>query len=620
MTRKSRDFLTQLDEHILVADGAIGTYLYDKGIPFEACYDELNLDRPHLVRSIHEAYLDAGVHLIETNTFGANRTKLQMFGLEDRTRDINFSGACLAVEAAGEGIFVAGSVGPLAEPRLEETRLPEAQKREIFREQIVALAEGGVDLIILETFTRLDDLLLALQVSRESCDLPVCCQMAFQERGGTAAGISPTRAVRQLELAGADVIGANCGSGPRRILEVITQIGNQTKFRLSAFPNAGFPSYVEGRYMYLTTPEYLAESAAKMVAAGANLIGGCCGTSPDDIRKVVERLEGEKPSPRSTSQPAQPRTEPTPPPPTHEEDFLDKFERGEKIIVNEIDPPPHMDTDQVLSSCQKMKEIGCDAITVGDNPLAITRLGGIAMSHIIQRDIGIPTITHLACRDRNLIGTQSSLMGAWALGIRHILAITGDPARVGDQPGATSVFDLNSLRLISMIHDLNEGYSITGKSIRKATGFRISCALNPNGRRYEPQVRRLSKKVERGAQYALSQPVYDVERIKECWKACQPMGIPVFLGILPLVSERNAEFLHNEVPGIEVPSEIRRRMKGLSGESGRAEGLAIARETIDAVFDIVPAFYLITPFGRISLATELITHIQTRSVSTGPKP
>ena len=602
------NFLDRLQNEVLVGDGAIGTMLYTKGVGLEANFEHLNLVRPELVLELHGEYIAAGAQVIETNTFGANYTKLAAIGLDKKVRDINLHGARLARRAAeGHDLFVAGSVGPLARIKGEERELSPAEAADIFREQCRALAEGGVDLFILETFSDLDQLKIALEAAGET-GLPAIACMAFMEGGRTAGGVGAEKVALELAGAKASVIGANCGAGPLEILRNIKRMAGTTDLPLAAYPNSGFPEYVDGRYIYRTTPEYFAAMALEMVAAGANLIGGCCGTTPEHIRCLAEKLRGLSPVFRAARARVESVAEQPAPAATIEGFLADWGKR--KIVTVELDPPRGLDCARVLTGSRALKDAGADAINLAENPLARVRMGNIALGSRIQREIGIEVIVHITCRDRNLLGLQSELLGASLLGIRSILAVTGDPARLGDQAGASSVFDLNSFGLIKLLSDLNSGVNGQGNPIGGSTGFTIGCAFNPNTPKMEAQVARLAKKAACGARFAQTQPLYDVARLDEMLELTSHLALPILPGILPLVSERNCEYLHNEVPGIVIPAEVRERMRGKDKEAGVREGLAIAREFIAQVRDRVGGFYLIPPFGKYEIAAELVAFIK----------
>jgi methionine synthase I (cobalamin-dependent)/5,10-methylenetetrahydrofolate reductase len=618
------DLLKALDERVVVGDGAMGTQIYAKGVTIGRCFDELNLTHPHLVRIIHREYAEAGAQFLETNTFTANRLRLRKFDLDKKVREINVAGAALAREVAGADRFVGGSVGPLTGVTREEDAPSAEEKYEVFAEQVAALAEGGADALILETFTDLDELLLALKAARDRTKLPVICQMAFVENLRTPLGVTADRALEVLEKAGADVIGANC-TVPHRTTRVIERLGGRTKARLSAFPNAGLPEYVDGRYHYLTTPEYLADQARQLVNAGATLVGGCCGTGPEHIRAVAAKVAGLRPVPRrarTAETVKKVAAEPVAAGAVIEgrrkgKTFADRLGK-EPLIVVELDPPRGLDYEKVLRGARKLRKAGVDAITVGDNPLAVMRMGNIGMAHLLERE-GIQTIVHLSCRDKNLIALQSTLLEACALGITSILAITGDPAKVGDQPQASSVYDLNSFELIRLIRNLNEGTSYSGAPIGGKSRFLVGCAFNPNVRDLDAQVRRLKKKIDAGAQFAMTQPLYDGEKIPLMYERIKA-GVgefPVFFGVLPMVSASNAEFLAHEVPGIAIPEPLVERMKGAPEEGQREVGRKISRELIDRAASLAPGFYIIPPFGNIKPTVELVGHI--RKIAAKPK-
>ena len=604
-------FLERLRSEVLIGDGAIGTMLYAKGVSLEANFEHLNLVRPDLVLELHGEYLAAGSQVIETNTFGANFVKLAAIGLGGKVAEINRQGALIARSAAtGHDAFVAGSIGPLGRGKGELTPF---QAEECFRIQAEALAEGGVDFLILETFSELEELEWAVRAAKRT-GLPVLSSLAFGEGSRLSGGIGAEDAALRLVAAGVDLIGANCGAGPLELLVTLKRIAAVTELPLAAYPNSGFPEYVDGRYIYRTTPDYFAGMALEMVAAGASLVGGCCGTTPEHVREVAKRLRGLRPVPRRAA-PASGSTRAGASLPSLGAGFLAGW--GErKVITVELDPPKGLDCSKILAGSRALKEAGADAINLAENPLARVRMGNIALASLIRREVGIEVIAHVTCRDRNLIGLQSDLMGASLLGVTSILAVTGDPASLGDEAGASSVFDLNSFTLIKLLSDMNRGVNALGSPIGAGTGFTIGAAFNPNGQRMEVQVARLEKKVANGARFAQTQPIYDLNRLEQMLELTNGLGIPILPGVLPLVSGRNAEFLHNEVPGIVIPDEIRQRMAGKGGDEGVREGLAIAREFIEAAFDRVGGFYLIPPFGKYEIALELVKFIKGRGVKS----
>jgi methionine synthase I (cobalamin-dependent)/5,10-methylenetetrahydrofolate reductase len=602
------NILETVQNEIVIADGAIGTMLYSKGVSLEANFEHLNLVRPELVLDLHSEYIAAGAVMIETNTFGANHTKLKAIGLEKKVREINRQGAVLARRASvGKNVFVAGSVGPLIRVKGEEEELTATEMADIYREQILALAEGGVDLLILETFSDIDKIKAALTATKET-GLPVIACMAFMEKGYTARGMEVERVAAELAAAGAHIIGANCGSGTLEMSQNISRMASVTDRPLAAFPNSGFPEYVNGRYIYRTTAEYFADMALETARSGANIIGGCCGTTPEHIRLLSRKIKGLRPAPRPgrVEPPAVRKVRETAVEPA---DFLSCWGRR-KVVTVELDPPKGLDYSKILTGCRTLKEAGTNAINLAENPLARVRVGNIALASIIQHEVGIEVIVHITCRDRNLIGMQSDLMGASLLGIHSILAVTGDPASIGEQATATSVFDLNSFSLIKLLRDLNSGMNGLGSPIDRGAGFTIGAAFNPNTSRIDVQVARLEKKIAAGAQFVQTQPVYDLDILDDMLKRTRHLDVPILPGILPLVSERNTEFLHNEVPGIVIPEAIRARMRGKDKETGTREGLAIAMEFIAAVEERVGGFYIMPPFGRYHVAAELVRFIR----------
>lgn len=601
-------FLERVAHEVLIGDGAIGTMLYAKGVALDANFEHLNLVRPQLVLDLHAEYLAAGAQVIETNTFGANYAKLSAIGIGGKVAEINRQGAILARRAAKRSdIFVAGSMGPMGRGKQE---MSDDQVRDSFRLQAAALAEGGVDLLILETFSELDELETALSAARET-GLPVVANLAFGEGSRLAGGIEAEDAALRLAAAGASLVGANCGAGPLELLATLKRMAAVTDLPLAAYPNSGFPEYVDGRYIYRTTPDYFAARAEEMVAAGAVLVGGCCGTTPEHIRVTAQRLKGARPAARVavgavSRPPVAEKAKAT------ASGFLDRWGK-EMVVTVELDPPKGLDCGRILAGSRALKEAGADAINLAENPLARVRMGNLALASLIRREVGIEVIAHITCRDRNLIGLQSDLMGASLLGVSSILAVTGDPASLGEEAGASSVFDLNSFTLIKLLSDLNRGVNALGNPIGAGTGFTIGAAFNPNTQKMEVQVARLAKKVENGACFAQTQPIYDLERFEQMMEQTAHLGIPILPGVLPLVSGRNAEFLHNEVPGITIPDSIRERMAGKVGEEGVREGLAIAREFIEATLGKVGGFYLIPPFGKYEIAVELVKFIKSRS-------
>ncbi|MGH7163396.1 MAG: bifunctional homocysteine S-methyltransferase/methylenetetrahydrofolate reductase [Planctomycetota bacterium] len=591
-------FLDALADRPLVGDGAMGTYLYSQGVPLDRSFEALNLDRPSLIADVHRRYIEAGARLIETNTFGGNADRLSRHGLETRAAEINRAGVKLAKEAVkGRDVFVAGSIGPLSKPASSPEALKPEERKAIFLEQALALADGGADLLLLETFTSLEDLRIAYAAAREACDLPVVAQMAFLERTGSFAGDEPIASLTEVWRMGADVVGLNCGRGPRLVLEILRDFAPRTGKPLSAFFNAGSPDLVDGRYMYLERPPYLGEVAERLVDLGVNLVGGCCGTTPEVIAAVAARL-GEKKLRRRAEVPL-------PPPPRVEVGADPVFPPGflerpalEPSIVVELDSPRGLDFESVLEGARLMRDVGVDLVSVAENPLASPRMGNVAMAVLMKRHAGVEPLVHFTCRDRNLIGLQSDIMGAAALGLGHLLCITGDPVSVVGELGTKGVYEVTSLGLLQLVRNLNRGVNAAGASIKRSTRFRVGVAFNSNARHLPVQLERLRKKIELGAHFCLTQPCWDVARIEEILVAARALPIPLYLGVLPFASERNAEFLHNEVPGMSVPEEVRRRMKGLSGKEGRRMGVRICEELLEVVARHTSRVYVITPFNH----------------------
>ncbi|MDB6125505.1 MAG: homocysteine methyltransferase [Pedosphaera sp.] len=602
-------FLDQLRQGLLLGDGAIGTLLYQRGQSLNACYDALNLQHPAIIQQVHQDYLDAGARVIETNTFGANRLKLEKFGLAEQARDINQRGAELAVQLAHpRGAFVAGSVGPLG---ADLSGVPDKLKENYYREQFEALLAGGVDALFLETFNRVSELVFAVRIAKSVGTTPIIASLSFSDDGHTADGFRITEAFTRLKTAGADVTGLNCHFGPTIAEKLLQELPVSSGDLISVYPNAGRPHFYEGRYIYHPTPLYFADFAPRLVAQGARLIGGCCGTTPETIAAMARVLPGLKPItaksaipvireiPRPVVSPIQPRAK-----------TLLEISREQTLIVTELDPPKSLSLDKLIEGAKALKEAGTDFVTLADNSLAILRVSNMAAGFLVKERTGAEPLIHISCRDKNLIGLQSELMGLHALGIDHVLALTGDPAKVGDHQEATSVYDVNSIGLIRTIKRLNEGVAANGRDLKSKTRFIIGCAFNPNARNLDSQVRKLEDKLKAGAEYVMTQPIFDAAQAKTIYEKTKHLGVPMLVGVMPLLNARNAEFLHNEVPGIVIPEVIRERLRGKEGAEGNTEGLAIARDLCDAVLDYFPGIYLITPLMRYDLTVELSRHVR----------
>jgi len=608
---------------VVVFDGAMGTMLYARGVFINQCYDELNLRAPDLVRGIHDEYVRAGAQVLETNTFGANRVKLAQFGLADETRAINAAAARLARDAAGERVLVAGAVGPLG-VRLEPfgaTGRDEA--RAIFAEQIAALRDGGVDLIVAETFSDLDELCQAVLAAREvDPAMPVIAQAAIGADGLTSYGATPEDIVAALEGAGADVIGLNCSVGPQTILEAIERMAPHTTRKLSAQPNAGMPRDVSGRTMYMASPEYMATYARHLVSAGARVVGGCCGTTPEHIREMAD---GVRPlAPRTATVPAaRVQVDGTAASVTHaagvapvpfasRSRLASRLAAREFITSVELVPPRGVDAGKLLRDAAMLRDAGVDAINVPDGPRAQSRMAAVLASVLIEQQAQIETVTHYCCRDRNLLGMLSDLLGASGVGLHNVLLITGDPPKMGPYPTATAVFDIDSIGLTNLVSQLNHGLDPAGNAIGKPTGFVIGVGVNPAAIDPAQEFRRFEWKVEAGAEFAITQPVFDADQLERFMRDTAPLGVPVIAGIWPLVSARNAEFLANEVPGVTVPPTVIERMRrasAVSKDHALHEGIAIAREMLERVRPLVQGVQVSAPFGRAELALEVIRDV-----------
>jgi len=603
------DLVSRLQKGPVLCDGAMGTLLLSKGIFIDKCYDELNLSQPDLIKGIHVEYLQAGAEVIETNTFGANSFRLSKHGCVDKLAEINRRGARLAREAAKSfGALVAGAVGPLGiriEP-LGKIALSEA--REAFREQIASLNEEGVDLIVLETFGYLEELHQAILAVREvNPELPVVAQVTIDEDGNCLDGSSPEHYGQQLEAWGADVVGINCSVGPAALLDALERVRAVTSVPLSAQPNAGMPRAVDGRTIFLSSPEYMASYAERFVVAGVSLIGGCCGTTPRHIHEMKGRLKRHHaPAPKPHLK-AEPPARPVEPPPIAERSQLGrKLANGEFIVMVEVVPPKGIDAAKEIEGTRYLKSVGVDAINIPDSPRASARLSNQALCLMVAQQVGIEPVLHYTCRDRNVLGIQSDLLGASALGIRNLICITGDPPKMGDYPDATAVFDVDAIGLVNIVHNLNHGLDIGSNPIGNGTKFVIGVGANPGVPNIDEEMRRFEYKVQAGAEYAVTQPVFDLRLLEDFLRRIEHCRIPVIAGIWPLVSARNAEFMKNELR-VSVPDEIITRMsRATTGEAGRAEGIAIAREMLASVRDMVQGAQISAPQGRYSSAMDVL--------------
>jgi homocysteine S-methyltransferase len=618
------DFREALDSgRVILLDGAMGTEIYRRGVFINRCFDDLSRTDPNLVREVHTEYRRAGAQVLETNTFGANRFRLQGYGLESQVGEVNAAAAGIAREVAGDELFVAGSVGPIG-VRLEPygaTARDEA--REAFREQAAALAEAGVDLFLLETFSDLEEIRQAIEGCRAAADLPVVAQVTIQPNGETTYGDQPEHIAEAVGAMGVDAIGLNCSVGPAIILAAIQKMARVTNLPLSAVPNAGLPQEVHGRKIYLADPEYMAGYARQLVQAGVRIVGGCCGTTPAHIREMATQIRvvaqraprvrvgltdgGE--SPVSLAVRGEEAAEPAPI--AERSAWGRKLAAAEMATSVEILPPRGTDASGMLESCRWLKGAGVDAVNVPDGARAMMRMGVIAASALIEREIGIETVVHYCCRDRNLLGMMSDLIGAQALGLRNMLLITGDPPKMGPYPDATAVFDIDSVGLTNLVSHLNHGLDLGGNALGSSTSFVVGVGVNPGAVDLDEEIEHWYWKVEAGAEFGVTQPVFDVETLVAFLERIEKAGtrIPIVAGIWPLVSLRNAEFLNNEVPGIEVPDRYMDRM-ARAQDTGKEHARAIAREMLSEVADLVEGVQVSAPFGKVPYALDVFAALE----------
>jgi homocysteine S-methyltransferase len=617
---KSQEFRDQFARRVLVADGAMGTMLYSRGVFINRCFDELNVAQPDLVRDVHREYVRAGAEILETNTFGANRMRLGAFGIAEKLRAINESGVRLAREAAGETVYVAGAVGPLGAHIEPLGPISFAEARACFREQIELLLAAGVDLLILETFQNLDELREAVFAAREAAgpEIVVVACVTVDDSGGLR-GAAPEQFTRLLDEWPVDAAGLNCSVGPKVALETIEKMRAFTRKPLCAMPNAGLPVRVEGRSLYLCSPEYMAQYARRFLAAGVRLIGGCCGTTPEHIRMVRAEVRSLQPgqvtapSPRvaaAVETPAQER--PAKIPIAAKSGLGAKLAAGRFVAFVEILPPRGVDASKEIAGARLCKEHGIDCINVPDGPRASARMSALATCQLIQEQAGIEAVNHFCCRDRNILGIQSELLGGYAVGVRNLICITGDPPRMGPNLNATAVFDVDSIGLVNIVNNLNSGLDIGGNPMGSRTALLIGVGANPGALNLDEEVHRFELKVQAGAEYAVTQPVFDLELLEQFLLRIEHVKIPLICGIWPLTSFRNAEFMVNELR-VPVPEHYLERMRRAdSADKARAEGVAIAREMVERVRPMVQGVQLSAPFGRYQMALDVAEAIGAR--------
>ncbi len=608
-------FLSRVLDGVLIGDGAMGTMLYQRGVFLNRCFDELNLTDPMLVQGVHAAYVEAGADFVETNTFGANRVKLSPYGLADDVDKINRAAVEVARAAAGQAVLVAGAIGPLGCELTEFGPMTLEQARQIFRQQGAALIEAGADFLILETFSNSDELLVALDAVGTLADVAIIAQMTVNERNETIYGERVDQALSRIAAHDAvTAIGLNCAVGPSSMLSSLELVRGITDKPVSVQPNAGMPRSVEGRQLYMCTPEYMAEYAKRFFEKGARIIGGCCGTTPDHIREIARAVRsvgravarttgsvavGPDRAQEVVSLPAVPLQE--------KSRFGAKLAAGQEVTAVEMTPPRGVDMTTIVERARQCAAAGIDAINIPDGPRASSRLSPMVTAVRIQQEAGVETILHFCCRDRNLIGMQSDILGASAIGLKNLLIITGDPPKLGDYPNATAVFDMDSIALTNVVHNLNRGLDIGGNRIEPPTALTVGVGANPVAADWDREVERFRNKVAAGAEYAVTQPVFDADSLFRFLDAIEGFRIPVVAGIWPFTSFKNAEFMANEVPGVVVPKALLDRMSAATGkEQGLALGVQIARELVAKVRGHVAGFAVSAPFGNVRTALAVL--------------
>lgn len=618
-------FIERLQSGVVLSDGAMGTMLFDAGHSSDECLEALNASAPETVSSIHRQYIDAGADVVEANTFGGNRIRLAAHGWQDKVRDLNKRGVRLAREEreiSGTSILVAGSIGPTGRPIEPFGVLTRNEATQAFREQIEYLLEAGVDLLVIETMGSLGEMECAIDAARACSDLPIVAMMTFAEDGRTLSGRRPDEVVRELAARKIEVIGANCSVGPQRLLGVIREMKaevdrlpeNTPAPFLAAMPNAGWPTMVGGRLVYRASPDYFAGFARSAVEAGARLVGGCCGTTPAHIAAMRAAIDEINAAAGATA-PARPTLSATDSLRSRPSIVMaadDETEVGRKLGKSflkcvEVDPPKGLNPQKALEGAKLLKSVGVDAINVADSPMARVRMSAMTLCYLIQHEVGVETIIHFTTRDRSLMGLQSELLGAHAAGIRNILALTGDPPSLGTVPVSSGVFDVDSIGLIRIIKEMNQGADATGASIGRTANFTIACAVDPNKPDLEDEARRLKTKIDAGANFVMTQPIFDVDVWTGFLNAfgAERLPVPVMIGILPLQSTKHAEFLYNEVPGINPTESARERMR-LAGANGRAEGVKMAQELLQQLVPYAEGVYLMPSFGRYEVAAEVL--------------
>lgn len=616
----------------LVCDGAMGSQLYERGYFITRSFDEANLARPDLVLQIHREYVEAGAHVIESNTFGANRELLARYGAQDRVRDINLAGVRLAREAAGQQAYVAGSVGPTGRMYATLTDARREALESVFKEQIDALLTAGVDLLVLETFLDAAEIEAALKAARGSFSGPIIAQMSFSEERKEIEGLPPALVVDFLRDRGADVVGVNCAEGPAFVFEIARQMTGRG-MPVSAQPNAGLPRRLDERTIYMSTPEYFGVYARRLYQSGVALVGGCCGTGAEHVSRIAAAaamMGAGRVSTTPTSSPviSSPVRRLPPIPLARKSPLGEKIDRVVRerfdpkgprrpaqgpdsfVVSVEVNPDPGLGVERPLRAAAMLKRAGVDVVNIADGPRAAVRMSNLALALKMREEIGLDTLLHVCCRDRNLLGLHSDLLGAWVLGIRNLVVITGDPPKMGDYPAATAVFDLDAIGLLRLIDSLNHGVDPAGKSIEDRTRFLLACGAEPAAHDYDREIRRLEEKKRAGAELVMTQPVYDPNVLSRFLNDLRSLDLPVLVGLCPLASSRNAQFLHNEVPGMQIPESILERMAAAgTPDEERRQGVEVTREMLLQVKDDVVGVYLMPQFGRFRTAVEVLQTI-----------
>ncbi|MGQ9603997.1 MAG: bifunctional homocysteine S-methyltransferase/methylenetetrahydrofolate reductase [bacterium] len=605
--------MEEVSTHVLLCDGAMGTMLYSKGVYLNYCFDALNLTNPDMVLEVHADYVKAGADIIETNTFGANRLKLLSHGLEGKVGEINAAGVRLARQAAGKDVFVAGSIGPLGVRVEPWGHLSAEEAEEIFKEQATSLLEAGADLIILETFSDISEIHQAIKAVRGvDPNAVVIAQMTIGEDGCSLFGTTPEVFTARLEEWGANVVGVNCSVGPAHMLQCIERMVVVTSLPLSAMPNAGIPREVDGRYFYLCSPEYMAEYAKRFILTGVKVVGGCCGTTPAHTRAMRSAIKALQPPRRKVvhvHMEVEPEKVEQIVPLAEKSQLGRKIEEGEFVISVEVVPPRGPDASKAIEIARLLKQKGVDCVNIPDGPRATSRMSSMVLAALMLQQSEIEPLLHYTCRDRNIVGMQSDLLGMHALGIRNLLIITGDPPKTGDYPDATAVFDVDSIGLTRIVSCLNKGIDIGGRKLSATTNFVIGVGVNPGAINLDLEIRRFEEKIAAGAKFAITQPVFDLDLLEQFLRKIEHLKVPILGGIWPLVSLRNAEFMDSEVPGGRVPSDIMDRMRKAQekgSEVARKEGVAIALETIEKIKGMVDGLQICTPLGRFEMVFELL--------------